>query len=229
VKRKRGSAKLSMATSSSASKSKPMAESKPRLRQRTEGRLDRSRDPAILNAALATLAEHGYQATNMNDVAARAGVGKAAIYRRWSSKAALITDALVYWRPDLMSDEAPDTGSLTGDFELLVERAARNDDDLISNDLVLRVAVEAAHDPELATALDDLMLNRGRRMISAILMHAAARGEISGDRDWSLVADVLTAMALMRVISGQTVDAKFVRQVIDTLVLPAVRAPASRF
>jgi AcrR family transcriptional regulator len=61
-----------------------MAESKPRLRQRTDGRLDRSRDPAILNAALAALAEHGYEATNMNDVAARAGVGKAAIYRRWS-------------------------------------------------------------------------------------------------------------------------------------------------
>jgi AcrR family transcriptional regulator len=205
-----------------------MTESKPRLRQRTDGRLDRSRDPGILNAALAALAEHGYQATNMNDVAARAGVGKAAIYRRWSSKAALITDALVYWRPDLMSDEAPDTGSLTGDFELLVERAARNDDDLISNDLVLRVAVEAAHDPELATALDDLMLYRGRRMVSAILTRAAARGEISGDRDWSLVADVVTAMALMRVISGQTVDAKFIRQVIDTLVLPAVRAPVSR-
>jgi AcrR family transcriptional regulator len=204
-----------------------MAEPKPRLRHRTEGRLDRSRDPAILNAALAALAEHGYQATNMNDVAARAGVGKAAIYRRWSSKAALITDALVYWRPDLMSDEAPDTGSLTGDFELVVERAARNDDDLISNDLVLGVALEAAHDPELATALDDLILRRGRRTMSAILMQAAARGEISGDRDWSLVTDVLTAMGMMRVINGQTVDAEFVRQVFDTLVLPAVRAPVS--
>ncbi len=199
-----------------------MEELKPKLRERTDGRLDRSRDPAILNAALALLSEHGYEATNMNDVAARAGVGKAAIYRRWSSKAALITDALIYWRPDLMNNEAPDTGTLTGDFEVLVERVARNDDDLISNDLVLRVAVEAAHDPELATALDDLMLYKGRRMVSAILTRAAARGEISGDRDWSLVADVVTAMALMRVIGGQTVDAKFVRQVIDTLVLPAV-------
>ena len=142
-------------------------------------------------------------------------------------KAALITDALVYWRPDLVNDEAPDTGSLTGDFELLVERAARNDDDLISNNLVLRVAMEAARDPELATALDDLILHRGRRRMTAILKQAAARGEISGDRDWSLVGDVLTAMGLMRVISGQTVNAKFVRQVIDTLVLPAVYAPVS--
>ena len=201
-----------------------MTDSESKLRQRTDGRLDRSRDPAILNAALAALTEHGYEATNMNDIAARAGVGKAAIYRRWSSKAALITDVLVHWRPDLMSDDAPDTGSLTGDFDALVERVARSDDDLISNDLVLRVALEAAHDPELATALEDLVLLKGRRVVS-ILRQAAARGEVSADRDWSLVADALTAMSLMRVISGQSVDSKFVRQVIDTLVLPAVRAP----
>ncbi|MGH3637652.1 MAG: helix-turn-helix domain-containing protein, partial [Mycobacterium sp.] len=74
----------------------------PKLRQRTDGRLDRSRDPAILDAAIAALTEHGYDATTMNDIAARAGVGKAAIYRRWTSKAALITDALVHWRPELV-------------------------------------------------------------------------------------------------------------------------------
>jgi AcrR family transcriptional regulator len=204
-----------------------MTDTKSKLRQRTEGRLDRSRDPAILNAALAALTEHGYDATNMNDIAARAGVGKAAIYRRWSSKAALITDALVHWRPDLMSDDAPDTGSLTGDFDLLVERTARNDDELVSNGLVLRVAMEATHDPELASALDDLMLHKGRRVVTAILTRAAARGEVSADRDWSLIVDVLTAMALMRVIGGQSVDSKFVRQVIDTLLLPAVYAPVS--
>jgi hypothetical protein len=144
-----------------------------------------------------------------------------------SSKAALITDVLLYWRPDLMNDEVPDTGSLTGDFDALVERAARNDDDLISNDLVLRVAMEATRDPELATALDDLILRRGRRVVTAILKQAAARGEVAADRDWSLVADALTAMGLIRVLGGQTVNAKFVRQVIDTLILPAVYAPVS--
>jgi AcrR family transcriptional regulator len=202
-----------------------MTDAESKLRQRTDGSLDRSRDPAILNATLAALTEHGYDATNMNDIAARAGVGKAAIYRRWSSKAALIADALVYWRPDLVSDEAPDTGSLTGDFDSLVKLAARNADDLSSNDLVLRVALEAAHDPELRCALDDLILHKGRRLVTTILQQAVARGEIRGGRDWSLVADVITAMGLMRVINGQTMDAKFVREVIDTLVWPAVRAP----
>ncbi|WP_068180116.1 TetR/AcrR family transcriptional regulator [Mycobacterium sp. UM_CSW] len=200
-----------------------MTDQEPRLRQRTDGRLNRSRDPAILNAALAALAEHGYHATNMDDIAARAGVGKAAIYRRWSSKAALMTDALVYWRPDLLSADVPDTGSLAGDLDALVERIKRSDSDLVSNDLVLRVAMEAAHEPELASALDDLMLGKGKRTMTAILTHAAKRGEISGDRDWSLVADVLVAMGLLQVARGQTVDANFVRQVIDTLVLPAVR------
>jgi len=199
-----------------------MSETESKLRQRTVGRLDRSRDPAILNAALVALTENGYEATNMDDIAARAGVGKAAIYRRWSSKAALMTDVLVYWRPDLRSDVPPDTGSLAGDFDALVERAARNDRELITNDLVLRVALQATRDPHLAAVLGDLMLLRGGRIISAVLARAAARGEIAADRDWSLVADVLTAMSLLRVLNGQTVDADFMREVIDTVVLPAL-------
>jgi AcrR family transcriptional regulator len=204
-----------------------MTESESKLRQRTDGRLDRSRDPAILNAALATLTENGYHATNMNDIAARAGVGKAAIYRRWSSKAALLTDALVYWRPELLSADAPDTGSLLGDLDALVERAVRNDNGLVTNDLVLRVALEAAHDPQLASALDDLMLFRGKRIVSTVLAQAVTRGEISATRDWSLVTDVISAMSLLRVVGGQTVDTTFVRQVIETIILPAVREPST--
>lgn len=212
--------------SSAAERPGSIDESQSKLRQRTSGRLDRSRDPAILNAALEILAEHGYDATNMNDIAARAGVGKAAIYRRWSSKTALITDALVYWRPDLLDDEPPDTGSLAGDLEVIVEHAARNDDGLISNELILRVALEAAQDPDLTSALDDLILFKGRRVMSAIFARAADRGEIPGDRDWLLVADVVVAMGLLRAVGGQAVDADFVRQVIDTLVLPAVTRPS---
>jgi AcrR family transcriptional regulator len=200
-----------------------MREPESKLRQRSVGRLDRSRDPAILNAALAAITENGYDATNMDDIAARAGVGKAAIYRRWSSKAALITDTLVYWRPDLLINDAPDTGSLAGDLDAVVERVGRNESDLVTSDLVLRVALAAARDPELASALDDLMVFRGKRVISTILAQAAARGEISADRDWSLVADVVVAMGLLQVVRGQTVDAKFVRQVIDTVILPAVQ------
>jgi len=201
-----------------------MARPESKLRQRTDGRLDRSRDPAILDAALAALKEHGYGATNMNDIAARAGVGKAAIYRRWSSKAALITDALVYWRPELLVDNTPDTGSLEGDLDAIVERARHNADGVITYELILRVALEAVHDRELSSALDDLLVLRGRRVMTTILRRAAERGEIAADRDWSMVADVITAMSLMRIVNGQRIDAAFVREVIDTLIRPALRA-----
>lgn len=201
-----------------------MKDTESRLRRRTEGRLDRSRDPVILNAALASLREHGYQATTVNDIAARAGVGKAAIYRRWASKAALIVDVLVYWRPELLANDVPDTGSLTGDLDEMVERTARNEDNLISNDLILRVALEAVNDPQLADALDGLLLLQGGRVVSTILSRAAARGEIPENGDWPMIADVVTAMSLLRSVNGQPVDAEFFRQLIDKLVLPAARA-----
>ena len=127
--------------------------------------------------------------------------------------------------PNFARNDAPGTGSLAGDLDAIVERVGRNENDLITTDLVLRVALAAARDPELASALDDLVLFRGKRVISTILAQAAARGEISADRDWSLVADVVLAMGLLQVVRGQTVDAKFVRQVIDTVVLPAVQTP----
>jgi hypothetical protein len=50
----------------------------------------------------------------------------------------------------------------------------------------------------------------------------SARPLSTGD-DWSLVADVVLAMGLLQVVRVQSVDSKFVRQVIDTLVLPAVQ------
>ncbi len=119
----------------------------------------------------------------------------------------MITDALVYWPPDLLTDDAPDTGSLVGDLDALVERAERNANALITNDLILRVALAAAHDSQLATALNDLMLLSGRRLLCTVLAKAANRSEISAARDWSLVADVITALGLLRVVGGQTVDA----------------------
>jgi len=198
-----------------------MTEHESRLRQRTAGRLNRSRDPAILDAALAELTEHGYRNANMNDIAARAGVGKAAIYRRWASKAALITDALVYWRPGLADDDIPNTGSLRGDLDAVVERAATSDEGLISNDLVIRVAMEAAHDTDLALALEELLVFKGRRLMTGIIRQAVERGEIA-ERDWSMVADVVMAMSLMRVVSGQRMDAQYLRDAIETLVLPAL-------
>src|ERR1700748_2239969 len=65
--------------------------------ERTPGR---QRDPAVngraLSAVLELVAEKGIADTTMEGVAARSGVSKAALYRRWASKESLITDAIVH-------------------------------------------------------------------------------------------------------------------------------------
>ena len=65
-------------------------------------------------AALELLAERGLAGMSIEEVAARAGVGKATIYRRWSSKGALALDAFL--AEFKQQQPLPDTGSLRGDL-----------------------------------------------------------------------------------------------------------------
>jgi AcrR family transcriptional regulator len=83
--------------------------------------LDSSRQAAIMEAALEGLAERGYDLLTMDEIAARAHAGKGALYRRWPSKAALVADAVLTWRDRLGPVTVPDTGSLRGDIEALLE------------------------------------------------------------------------------------------------------------
>src|SRR5690348_3843840 len=70
-------------------------------------------DHAILDATISLLSEGGYDALTMEKVAARAGVGKATVYRRWGSKVDLAVDAL---RASIAEVEVPSCGSLRDDL-----------------------------------------------------------------------------------------------------------------
>jgi len=73
---------------------------------------------AIVVATLELLAEQGFQQLTMEQVARRAGVGKATIYRRWAAKADLVKDAIRYFSAEL---PVPDTGTLAGDYAQLAQ------------------------------------------------------------------------------------------------------------
>src|SRR5579864_9821411 len=68
---------------------------------------------AILTAARQLLIEQGFAAMRLEHVAARAGVGKATIYRRWASKEALAQDLLTQLAGPHI--EVADTGSTRED------------------------------------------------------------------------------------------------------------------
>lgn len=196
--------------------------------RRSSGRLDRSRDPAILDAALQGVAELGYDRLSMDDIAARAGVGKAAIYRRWPSKAVVVADAIAHWRRRQGSVEAPDTGSLRGDIDALVAAVPEFDDAGLSTiQVIVGVATAAMHNPVLAAALDDLVLDPPRRVVRLLLDHALARGEITAGRDLSLIPDVALGLNVLRVMTGRPVDRVFVRRVLEDVILPLAGTSAS--
>lgn len=197
-------------------------------RARRPGRLDRSLDAAILDATLAGVAEVGYDRLSMDAVASRAGVGKAAIYRRWPSKAVVVADAIAHWRRRLGPLEPPNTGSLRGDIDALVAATPElNDADVQMIRVVVGVATAAMGDPVLAAALDDLVLSTPRHVIRAVLDHAVARGDIPAGRDLSLIPDVALGLNVVRVITGRPIDRVYVRRVLEDVILPLAGASAT--
>lgn len=189
--------------------------------------LDRSLNAAILDAALAGVAESGYDALTMDAIAARAGVGKAAIYRRWSSKPEVIAAAIAHWRRGHGPAEAPDTGSLRGDLEALISAVPDySPGELTTIGVILGVATAATRDPLLAAALEDFVLSTPREILRTVLRRAIARGEIAAGRDLSLVPDVALGLNLLRMVSGRPIDRLFVRRVLEDVVLPLATAPS---
>src|SRR5262245_4444270 len=170
----------------------------------TRGRpLDSTRDEAILRAALEGLAELGYDRLSMDEIAARARAGKGALYRRWNSKADLVVDAIVAWREQLSPIVIPDTGSLAGDFDALVE-SVPNLDEAAKRQMavVMGLVGPASRDPELSTALAHNVLEAPRRIFSTVLRRAVERGEVARDRDLELIPDIVVGLNLVRVVTG---------------------------
>jgi AcrR family transcriptional regulator len=203
-----------------------MSDKTRRERARNPARLDRSLDGAILDAVLVGLAERGYDHMSMDDVASRARVGKAAIYRRWPSKPAVVADAIAHWRRGLGSVQPPDTGSLRGDIDALAAAVPEMDETEIGMmKVVIGVATAATNDPVLAAALDELVLSQPRRMINVVLDNAVARGEIPAGRDLALIADAALGLNILRAITGRPIDRVFVRRVLEDVILPLATAP----
>jgi AcrR family transcriptional regulator len=198
----------------------------PRRTVRNRARFDPSLDAAILEATLGLLAERGYDRMTMDDIASRAGVGKAAIYRRWSSKGTVVAEAIAHWRRARGPGRPPDTGSLRGDLEAIISAVPDYDEsDVDTIKVIVGAATAATHDPVLAAALDDLVLSFPRQIISSVLDRAVARGEIPAGRDLSLVPDAASGLNVLRVISGRPVDRVWVRRVLEDVILPLATGP----
>jgi AcrR family transcriptional regulator len=186
---------------------------------------DPSRDDAILRATLDGLAELGYDRLSMDEIAARAHAGKGALYRRWSSKAALVVAAVMAWREQVAPLTIPDTGSLSGDIDAIVA-AVPDFDEAAKRHMAVFVGLAgaASRDPELRAALSDNLLERPRRLLREVLDRALARGEIAAERQLELVPDIVLGLNMLRVLGGEIPDREYVSRVLKTIIYPLVTA-----
>ncbi|MEO3801540.1 TetR/AcrR family transcriptional regulator [Nonomuraea sp. B1E8] len=151
---------------------------------------------AIRQAALDELIDSGYARMSMDAIARRAGVGKAAIYRRWASKEPLVLELLTR-----LADEAvplPDTGALREDVEGFVRHASALRADPRTMRVLTDLTAEATRNPRLAAALQT-SAEQPRRSAGARLLHRAVeRGELPADLDTELAVDCLVGLAYLR-------------------------------
>jgi AcrR family transcriptional regulator len=192
----------------------------------------RPRDPQvdrrIAQAALDLFADAGWAGFSMEAVARRAGVGKASLYLRWTSKEALLADA-VTWRLGRVADV--DTGTLRGDLVELATQVL----DIYAGDTgraAMRLTLEAASIPGMAEH-GAAMRQAQARAAKAIVRRGIRRGEAAPGTSAALLLNTLTGGAMMLALStpeerradlARNTGAR-ARRLVDFL-LRAVRAPA---
>ena len=182
---------------------------------------DHTRDPEILDAALAVLAETGYDGMTIDMVAARAKAGKATIYRRWPSKNELVIDAVACMKAGGL-DNLPDTGTLRGDLIAMIKPHSIKEGEKKLQVMagLISMLVRA---PELAQTANAAIVEPRAAANRTLMRRAVERGEISADCDIDTLSLVAPSMAAYRVLILQKpVDRAFLISLIDGVILPAV-------
>jgi AcrR family transcriptional regulator len=152
---------------------------------------------AIVDATLALLAERGFQGTTIAAIAARAGVGRNTIYRRWPTKEELLADALRELTAELDVRQGEDLYShLLGwirDFTALFA------DPLFSR-ILPAVLGELQRNPSFARLYAERVVRPRRQALVALLEHALERGELRHEADVEQVADLLAGAPFLRLL-----------------------------
>jgi AcrR family transcriptional regulator len=133
---------------------------------------------AVRAATLAALTEHGWNGLTVEDVAARAGVNKTTIYRRWGGREALVADVLL-----AVSDQQiplPDTGSLRGDLAAFARQVATTRSWRPANRALCPPSPPAPR--QRARRARPPLLGGPLRPGPAEIDRAVARGELAGGR-----------------------------------------------
>lgn len=174
---------------------------------------DPAADAAILDAALELWGEVGFERLTMEAVAARAGVAKTTLYRRWGSKVPLLADVATRLAERRVPE--PDTGDIRRDLVLLLGRIGDTYTRTAAAGIVADVVGELGANPELAAAFDRFLAQR-RAVTIRVLARGVARGDLRGDLDVGTAVELLTGPLYYRLlVTRRPLSRRFAAQLVD--------------
>ena len=178
--------------------------------------LGRPRDPAVgeaaLDAAVRLIVEDGYGGLTMERIAERAGVSKAALYRRWPNKVAVVVDAIAVSAHE--SFTLPDTGRLKDDVLAFFDNFSRHRHQDVDVYDALTGAIESDH--ELAERCRDWLAAGLLDAFRTIVWRGVERGELAASTDVELLATVVPALVrYRRQTTGAGPDAAFLERIVE--------------
>jgi AcrR family transcriptional regulator len=177
---------------------------------------------AIRNAVMSELAEVGYGRLSIEAVARRAGVGKTAIYRRWSNKLEMVLE--------IVSDVAgravplPDTGTFAGDLQLLMFIVTKALQHHMASQIIPDLMAEASRNPQIAATLQKALRTHQQAVGDKLVGQAVARGELPADADPELAVDLILGPLYWRLAVARTELSEDYLEKLTVAVLAALRS-----
>ncbi|MFH8365503.1 TetR/AcrR family transcriptional regulator [Streptomyces sp. NPDC018031] len=174
-------------------------------------------DRAILDATRAALVETGWSKLTMGDVAARAGVAKTTLYRRWANKNELVVDTVAAVFDEHL--ELPDLGDLQADIEAVVLQFAGLLELPEIRAALMAVVAESTRDEGLRRRIRAEIVDRQKRLVLLGRARAQDRGDLPPDTDpvlatrtTDMIFDMVAGAVVHRaLVSGEPVDAEWTR------------------
>jgi AcrR family transcriptional regulator len=187
---------------------------------------DPSRDVAIAEATLALLAEGGYAAVTMEAVAARAGVGKATLYRRYPGKEQLVVDALATLAEPV---DVPEGADLREQLVALLDSVRKRSGSLASQ-IFPRLVSESVGNPEFMHRYRTQVLAPRRARFVAVLRDAVEQGLLRDDVDLEHAVDLFVGPVAYRNLcaADRPPTRQFVRRVVDDVLSGLTPRPSDQ-
>lgn len=176
---------------------------------------------AILQATRELLVEGGVRRLTVEGVAARSGVAKTTIYRRWRSKEELALAVLI----DMVEQQvqsARDLGDTTAELTAFVSRAVKILNTTLMGRVMQGLVSELAADPNLAEAFRERVVARRVSELTRLLERGIQRGDLRQDADVEIANELLFGPIYYRhLLTGEPLDSDFVQRVVSAFMSAA--------